>query len=133
MNIFDFFWEGYTAFTRNLPTAAYSFLLRANLLLLCPIIAAYIAFSKGIRSQRIQTALMVVGLLVALSIPLHRFMRPTIWRPWAVLFLGLGLWYLPVALAYLLAPLIGTQVKLVVYARWTLAGLFILNWLIFLG
>ena len=127
MDIISFVWEAYSNLTYNLPTAVFSFLLRANLLLLCPIAAAYIGFSQGLRNQRIQAVLMTIGVLVAISIPLHKFMTPSIWRPWLTMILVLGCWYLPAVFSFLAHPRLGTQATVLKYTRITLAVLFVLN------
>ena len=127
MDIISMAWAAYSNFTYNLPAPIYSFLLRGNLLLLCPIIAAFIAFKQGVRNRKIQTALMVFGLLVAISIPLHKFMMPTMWRPWLVMLLVLGLWHLPSVLSWLAVPQISMQAKIQKYTRLTLAALFLIN------
>ena len=83
MDVISWIWKVYSDFTFNLSPAVFSFLLRANLLLLCPILAAYIGFSQlGLRSHRLQAVLMVIGALVASSVPLDRFMEPSALRPW---------------------------------------------------
>ena len=127
MDIISFVWEAYSNLTYNLPTAIYSFLLRANLLLLCPIIAAFLAFRQGVRNQKIQTALIAVGILIAISLPLNRFMTPTMWRPWLVLFLVLGLWYLPIVFSWLAVPRLDIQAKILRVTRCTLLVLLLLN------
>ena len=127
MDIISYVWEAYSNLTYNLPVAIYSFMLRANLLLLCPIIAAFLAFRQGVRNQKIQAALIAFGLLVAISIPLHKFMEPTIWRPWLVLFLILGLWSLPIVFSWLAVPRLDMQAKLLKITRWVIFGLFLLN------
>jgi len=131
MDIISFVWEAYSNLTYNLPVAIYSFMLRANLLLLCPIIAAFLAFRQGVRNQKIQAALIVIGLLGAMSIPLHKFMEPTMWRPWLVLFLVLGLLYLPVVFSWLTVPRLDMQAKVLKVTRWVLLALFLLNLIMF--
>ncbi len=131
MDILTRIWELYTGFSYNLPTAVFSFLLRANLLLLCPIAAAYLGFSQGFRSQKVQASLMGIGILAGLSIPIHMLLEPTILRPWLVMALTLGGWHLPVAAAYLVHPHLGVQAKILKYTRIGLAAFFILN--LFIG
>lgn len=121
-------WSGYSTLTCNLPSAVFSFLLRANLLLLCPIIAAYIGFAQGLRSPRIQAVLMTVGALVAISIPLPQGMlRPSLLRPWLTMILVLGGWYLPVIFSFLAHSRLGTQAKVLSSTRLILVVLFLLN------
>jgi len=106
MDILTRIWELYSGFSYNLPDPVFSFLIRANLLLACPIIAAYLGFAQGFRSQKLQATLMAVGVLAGLSIPIHTLLEPTILRPWLVMVLILGCWYLPVAFAYLVLLII---------------------------
>jgi len=129
MDIISFVWEAYSNLTYNLPVAIYSFMLRANLLLLCPILVAFLAFRQGVRNQKIQAALMAVGILVAISLPLNRFMTPTMWRPFMVLLLVLGLWNLPVVFCWLAVPRLDMQAKVLKITRWVLCGLFMLNFM----
>ena len=128
MDVITFTWSAYSSLTNNLPPALFGFLLRANLLLACPVIAAYIGFSQGVRSHRLQAILMVFGALVAISLPLPReLMHPSLWRPWLTMILLLGLWYLPVPFSFLAHPRMGAQAKVLKYTRLTLIGLFLLN------
>jgi hypothetical protein len=128
MDIISDVWNGYSSLTCNLPPSVFSFLLRANLLLLCPVIAAYIGFSQlGLRSHRLQAVLMVIGALVAISIPLDRFMAPSALRPWLTIILLLGCWYLPVVFSFLAHPRLGTQARVLRTTRITLVILFVLN------
>jgi len=127
MDIISYIWKAYSNLTHNLPLPVLSFLLRATLLLVCPIIAAYLGFSNGVRSQKVQATLMAVGVLAGLSIPIHMLLEPTALRPWLVMVLILGCWYLPVAFAYLAHPHLGVQAKILKYTRIGLAALFILN------
>ena len=128
MDIISWIWTGYSSLTCNLPPAVFSFLLRANLLLLCPVIAAYIGFAQGLRSPRIQAVLMTIGALVAVSIPLvDRIMEPSTLRPWLTFILLLGCWYLPVVFSFLAHPQLGAQVRVLRAVRLTLVILFVLN------
>lgn len=127
MDILSFIWEAYSRLVYNLPVYVFSFLLRANLLLICPLVAAYIGFSQGIRNQKIQIILMVIGLLLGLSIKLDRALSPSPLRPWVTIILVLGLWFGPVPLSFLAHPSKGVQVKVIKYTRITLITLFILN------
>ena len=128
MDILSYIWEVYSSLTCNLPVSVFSFLIRANLLLLCPIAAAYIGFHQGLRSQKIQAILMIIGVLIAISIPLYRVvLTPSIWRPWLTLILVLGCWYLPIAFSFLAHPHFGTQLKVIKYTRLIIAGLFLIN------
>jgi len=128
MDIISWLWRTYSDFTYNLPPEVFSFLLRACLLLLCPIAAAYVGFSRGLRSPKIQTILMVIGLLVAISIPLpDEIIYPSIWRPWLTILLLLGCWFLPVPFSFLAHPRLGTQMTVLHSTRIALAILFVLN------
>ena len=128
MNIITFIWSAYSDLTNNLPPALFGFMLHANLLLACPIAAAYIGFSQGIRSQRLLAVLMVFGVLVAISLPLPTIlMEPSYWRPWLTMLLILGLWYLPIPFSFLAHPRLGTQAKVLKYTRLIFAGLFLIN------
>lgn len=128
VDVITFIWSAYSDLTNNLPPALFAFLLRANLLLACPIAAAFIGFSQGIRSQRLQAVLMVFGALVAISLPLpEALMLPSLWRPWLTMVLILGLWCLPVPFSFLAHPRLGTQAKVLKYTRLVLAGLFLIN------
>jgi hypothetical protein len=128
MDVISWIWKVYSDFTFNLSPAVFSFLLRANLLLLCPILAAYIGFSQlGLRSHRLQAVLMVIGALVASSVPLDRFMEPSALRPWLTFVLLLGAWYLPVVFSFLAHPQLGAQAKVLKATRIALVVLFVLN------
>ncbi len=129
MDILSWIWNGYSSLTYNLPPAVFSFLLRANLLLLFPVIFAYIGFSQlGLRSRRLQAVLMGIGALIAISIPLvDRIMEPSILRPWLTFILLLGCWYLPVVFSFLAHPQLGAQVRVLRAVRLTLAILLVLN------
>ena len=123
-------WKAYSNFTYNLPAPIYSFLLRANLLLLCPIIAAYIGFSQGIRNRKLQIVLMATGALVAISIPLHGLMASRALLPWLFIAVLLGCWYLPLVFSFLAHPHRGSQIKITKGTRWAIAVLFLLNLLL---
>lgn len=132
MDIINCFSQAYSNLTNNMPLAVFSFLLRANLLLLCPIIAAYIGFSQGLRSQKLQAISMVFGALVAISLPLpEALLHPSLWRPWLTMLLLLGAWYLPVPFSFLAHPRMGTQGRVLKHTRLILAGLFLLNFIFF--
>jgi hypothetical protein len=132
MDIISWIWNGYSSLTYNLPSTVFSFLLRANLLLLCPVIAAYIGFSQIGRSHRLQAILMVIGALVAISIPLEWLTVPSAWRPWTIIILLAGCWYLPVIFSFLAHRELGTQARVLRATRITLVLLLVLN-LIFFG
>lgn len=128
MDIISFIWSAYSSLTNNFPPALFGFLLRANLLLACPIIAAYIGFSQGIRSHRFLAILMVFGALSAISLPLpEALMERSHWRPWLTMFLIIGLWSLPIPFSFLAHPRLGTQDKVLKFTRLILAGLFLIN------
>lgn len=127
MDILSFTWEVLSTFTHHLPVYIFSFLLRANTILLCPLVAAYIGFSQGIRNQKIQIILMIIGLLIGLSIPVDRALSPTPLRPWVTIILILGLWYGPIPLSFLAHPSKGVQTKIIKYTRIVLVCLFALN------
>ena len=131
MDILSTTWELYSNFAHNLPEHVFSFLIRANLLLACPIAAAFLGFSQGLRSQKVQATLMAIGALAALSIPIEFMLGTSSLRPWLVMVLVLGCWYLPALLAQLAHPHLGVQLKILKYTRIGLAALFILN--LFLG
>jgi len=102
-----------------------------NLLLTCPIAAAYLGFSQGLRSQKIQAVLLAVGAMAALSIPIDFMVEASSWRPVLVFITILATWYLPVLFAYLAHPHWGMQTKIQKHLRIAIALLFIVN--IFLG
>lgn len=128
VDIITYWAQAASSFVNNLPPALIAYLLRANLLLACPIIAAYIGFTQGIRSQRVLAILMVFGALVGINIPLPVvLLYPSPWRLWLTLALFLGLFYLPVPFSFLAHPRLGTQAKVLSITRLILAGLFLLN------
>ncbi len=128
MNIITFIWSAYSNLTNSFPPALFGFLLQANLLLACPIIAAFLAFSQGVRSQRLNRAIMVLGALVAISLPIPAvLMQPSPWRPWLTMALLLGLWLLPIPFAFLAQPRHGAQAAVCNYTRLVLVGLFLIN------
>lgn len=133
MDIFTFLWSGYADLTNSFPPALFGFLLRANLMLAFPVLAAYIGFSQGIRSQRLLAVLMAFGALAAISLPLPMvLLDPSPWRPWLTMVLLVGLWYLPIPLSHLAHPWQGSQGKVLRSVRLALAALFLLN-IIFWG
>jgi hypothetical protein len=123
--------ETYINLALSLPDHVFSFLIRANLLLACPIIAAYIGFSQGQRNQKVQITLMAIGALISLSIPIDFMLEEPSWRPILLVVLVLGGSYLPVFAGYLVHPHLGMQAKVQKYTRIGLAVLFILN--LFMG
>ena len=128
MDVLSLAVEYLTNFIRQLPDPTFSFLLRINLLLIGPIIAAYIGFTHcGIRNQKAQVAIMCLGAAIGLNIPLYRFMGLTHARSILFVPLLLGCFYLPNMLAYLAHPYIGAQSKITMYARYIIAALFLLN------
>ncbi len=129
MDIISWIWNGYSSLTYNLSPSVFSFLLRANLLLLCPIIAAYIGFSQlgQLCSHRLQAVLMIIGALVAISIPLEWLTVPSAWRPWTIIILLAGCGYLPVLFSFLAHRGLGTQARVLRITRIALVVLFLLN------
>jgi ABC-type Na+ efflux pump permease subunit len=133
MDILSWIWNGYSSLTYNLSPAVFSFLLRANLLLLFAAIAAYIGRAQlGLSSPQFLAVLMVIGILIAISIPLDRLMEPSALRPWLTVILLLGFLFLPVIVAINAHPWQGSQKKILRITQITLAILFVLN-LIFFG
>ena len=128
-NIFSATGESYVRLVHMMPVSAFSFLLRANLLLLCPIAIAYTGFSQGLRNPKLQIILMATGLLVACSVPSDYLMIPFQLRPWVFL-LALGLWFIPIPFSFLIHPGKKVQEKVVKYTRIALTILFVLNCLI---
>ena len=128
MDIFSKIWEIYSGIAHALPVPVYSFLLRANILLLLPAVIAYLGFSRGgWRSQQLQVMLMIAGLLIGLSLPLDRFVYPNGFRPWTVILLITGLVYLPGIVAFLCQPRLERQYRLRMYIHIGLAVLFVAN------
>ena len=131
MDIFSILKELYSDFALNLPAHVISFLIRINLLLACPIAAAYMGYCQGLRSPKVQTILMAIGAMAALSIPIEFMLEPSVWRPVLVLILALGCWYLPVLLCIFAHPFLGMQRSILRNTRIAIAILFIVN--LFLG
>ncbi|MDF7824373.1 hypothetical protein P4B35_10150 [Pontiellaceae bacterium B12227] len=128
MDILTKIWETYAEFARDLPAPVYSFLLRANIMLLFPAIIAYLGFSRGgWRSQKLQMLLIIAGLLVGLSLPLGRMVYSNGFRPWMVIILITGLFYLPGTVAFLCEPRRGHQELLRKRILIALAVLFVIN------
>lgn len=130
MDIFSAAWELYIRLIHQIPDTVFSFLLRANLLLLGPIIAAYIGFMQGVRNRKLQIVLMATGALAAISIPLHGLMASRALLPWLFIALLLGCWYLPLVFSFLAHPHRGSQIKITKGTRWAVAVLFLLNLLL---
>ena len=134
MDILSWIGSVYSDFTYNLSPSVFSFLLRANLLLLFAAIAAYIGHSQlGLRSPQFQAVLIVLGALIAISIPLDRFMEPSSLRPWVTVILLLGFLFLPVIVAINAHPWQGSQKKILRITQITLAILYLLNVIFFGG
>lgn len=131
MDILSLIRELYINQAYNLPDHIFSFLLRANLLILCPAAAAYAGYSQGVRNQKVQTSLMAVGVLAGLSIPVEFMLGPSLGRPVIVIILILGCWFHPLILARYAHSYPGIKQKIIRYTRAALAILFILN--LFIG
>lgn len=127
MDILSLIREAYIILAHNLPDHVFSFLIRANLLLACPIVAAFLGYSKGLRSPKVQSTLMAVGALAGFSMPIQFMLGPSPWRPGQVFILALGCLLLPVIFALLAHPYLGMQKKIRKYTYIGLAALFILN------
>lgn len=133
MDILSWIGEVYSAFTCNLPPAVFGFLLRANLMLLFAAIAAYVGrVQLGLSSPQFLAVLMVLGILIAISIPLDRLMEPFALRPWLTFILLAGFLSLPIIVAVNAHPWQGIQKKILRVTQITLAVLLVLN-LIFFG
>lgn len=128
MDIISQFWNEYSTFATQLPDAIYSFLIRANTILLTPAAIAYAGFIKGWRNSAAQTFLIVLGMLMGLSMPINSYLLYNDhWRAWAIPLLVTGLFYLPCALAFLRDPRLGEQLKLRKRIQFGLIALFIIN------
>lgn len=123
MDIISLLFGAYREAAYALPSPIYSFLLRANIILLIPTLIAYAGFSKGLRNTTVQTLLIILGILAGLSLPIENYVSTNSWRPWLVALLLLGLIYLPSAISYLAEPRLGYQLKL---RRRIKVGLFLL-------
>jgi hypothetical protein len=128
MDILSNGWEIYQGFAYDLPTSIYSFLIRANAILLIPTAIAYAGFIKGWRNSAAQSFLIVLGMLIGLSLPIDSYLLYNDhWRPWVIPLLVTGLFYLPSALAFLRDPRLGEQLKLRKRIQIGLIALFIIN------
>lgn len=128
MDIFSKIFDTYAAFAYCLPVSVFSFLLRANVLLLLPVGIAYLGFTRGgWRSRKLQHLMIVVGLLIGLSLPLDRLVHPSGFRPMMVIVLITGLIYLPAALAFFCEPRWERQYRLRKRIHIGLAILFVIN------
>ena len=127
MDIFSAAWEFYIRWIHQMPDAVFSYLLRVNLLLLIPIIVAYVSFTQGVRNRKLQIILMTAGALVAISLPLHDFTALRALLPWLFIVLLLGCWYLPLVFSFLAHPHPDIQEKITKGTRYIIAILFILN------
>lgn len=131
MDILSNGWKIYQGFAYDLPISIYSFLIRANAILLVPTAIAYAGFIKGWRNSAAQAFLIVFGMLIGLSIPIDSYLLYNDhWRPCAIPLLVTGLFYLPSALAFLRDPRLGEQLKLRKRIQFGLIALFVINLLL---
>lgn len=134
MDILSWIGRVYSDFTYNLSPSVFSFLLRANLLLLFAVISARLGHSQlGMRSPQFLAVLMGLGTLIAISIPLDRFMEPSALWPWLIFFFLAGCLVLPVSVAKKAHPWQGRQKKVLKIIWGILAILFVLNLIFFRG
>ena len=131
MDILSLIRELYINAAQDLPDHILSFLIRANLLILCSAAAAYAGRSQGIMNQKVQSSLVALGALIGIGMPVDFMMVPAGGRPVAVFILMLGCWFHPLLLAKHAHTYPAIQVKIIQYTRISLAILFILN--LFLG
>ena len=127
MDILSLIWKLYLSLSHNLPDHVLSFLIRANLLLACPVTVAFLGYMQGVRNQRALASLMAIGALAGLSIPIEFMLEPSAWRPWLLLTLILGCLFLPIVFAPRAHPHLGMHKKILKYTYIGLVVLFILN------
>jgi len=120
-------WRLYAHLVDQSPETFYSFLLRANVLLLSPIILLHIGFLNRWRHPAIRSLLAIFGILIGLSLPLDLIVALQALRPWLVPLFLIGLLFLPHMLAFHLTPHLALQQKIGFRIMVSLAVLFIVN------
>lgn len=113
MDIISKLTETLAAQAAALAPATIQFWLRLTLLLTLPAAACAGSFLRGYRSVFIQVLASMVGLLVAISLPLqHVSINSGLARLWVLVLGGVLVAFMPAALPPLIVPTLGDQQKL---------------------
>jgi len=127
MDIFSELWERYSSAAKAVPDPIYFFLLNAFAGLSLPAALGFFGFVRGWRSPVYQRIVVILGVLVALSLPLEALLAAGWLRVWLLPFLLLGTIYLPHVWAFLAEPRRTRQKEIRRRIQLTLCGLFVLN------
>ena len=104
---------GLAAYVEGLSPQTIQFWLRLMCLLTLPVVASAWTFSRGYRSVFVQIMSGVLGVLVALSLPLqHIQIRGGMTRLWLLTFAIVAVVFIPFMLPQLLLPTLGSQQRL---------------------
>ncbi len=116
------------AWAGRLDPAWAAFLMRATLLFGLPTLLCHVAFIKGNRSVAIQGLGLLIGLLLAASLPVQRVhLASDLLKAWVLALCLALLIILPAVLPRLLVPALGPQRKLRTLGYGVLIVLFLLN------
>jgi hypothetical protein len=97
-------------YAEGLSPLTLQFWLRLVCLLTIPVVLCVWTFRSGFRSVFVQILAGVLGVLIALSLPLSRFeIQPGMARLWFLAFAILFVTFMPIMLPRLLLPTIGSQ------------------------
>src|ERR1051326_2794421 len=111
MNVIGKLFGNYTAWIDGWTPAQFDFFAQAVLLLGLPTLLCFVAFHRGSRSVFVQTLAFVLGILLAVSIPVENLIpRAPILKAWILTICLLVLIFLPATLSRLLIPELGRQI-----------------------
>lgn len=113
MDVLARFTTSLVRYAEGLSPQTIQFWLRLVCLLTLPVAAAAWTFKRGYRSVFVQVSAGLLGVLVALSLPLHHVrIESGMARLWLLTFAILIVAFIPVLLPNLLLPTLGAQQRL---------------------
>src|SRR5438046_31916 len=105
MSIISRLFEAYCAWIDAWTPARFGFFVQVVLLLGLPMVFCFVAFHRGNRSVFVQTLAFVLGVLLAVSIPVEDLRPPApIFKAWIFTVCLVLLFFLPAILSRLLIP-----------------------------
>lgn|SRR5579859_1148134 len=128
MNVIGKSFEKYCIWIDHWSASQFSFILQAVLLFGLPTLLCFLVFQCGSRSVGGQSLFLVIGMLLAGTIPVEKIKIPNpLIKAWVLTICVLALAFLPGVLPTLITPTLGAQRKLRIGFWLLLAGLFLSN------
>lgn len=110
MTLFQEIYDFFVRMAGNMNADLFNFLIQETLVVLIPACLCAVTWSKGLRIVTVQTVLLVIGVLIAISLPMDRLkIESGVARLWISLSAVLLILFVPPVLSYLVLPLRDSQ------------------------